>query len=521
MYIAEHAKQMPDSPAVVMATTGETLTFAVLEARANQFARWLRHQGLVSGNHIALLMENHVLFFELMLGASRVGIYYTPISSHLTPSEVAYVVNDSTSRLVVTTDKLLDVAKAAESSCPAVEGWYTIGVAAPPPPFERYEDLVAGEVTGPLLDEKLGMAMMYSSGTTGRPKGVLRPLPDVAPKESTDAVRMGKGLMKFRPGMKLLSVAPLYHAAPHAAVAAALQIGAQTVVMQRFEPEECLRLIERHQITHVQMVPTMFVRLLKLRESIRRAYDLSSLEAVVHSAAPCPVPIKEAMIDWLGPIVYEYYGATESYGFTRCNSHEWLTHKGTVGRAVLGTIHILDDSGNPLSPGQIGNIWFSGGSPFSYFGRDEGGDAGSSSRRAQTVGDVGWLDEEGYLYLTDRKSFMIVSGGVNVYPQEVEDVLSAHEAVADVAVIGVPDDDLGEQVRAVVVLAPGHSAGPETEEVLITYCRQSLARFKCPRSVDFVAELPRLESGKLAKHRIREAYWADRPSSMSRMGMPA
>jgi acyl-CoA synthetase (AMP-forming)/AMP-acid ligase II len=336
---------------------------------------------------------------------------------------------------------------------------------------------------------------------------------------------MGKGLMKFRAGMKLLSVAPLYHAAPHAAVAAALQLGAQTVVMDRFEPGECLRLIERYRITHVQMVPTMFIRLLKLPEAVRGAYDLSSLEAVVHSAAPCPVAIKEAMIEWLGPIVYEYYGATESYGFTRCNSQEWLTHKGTVGRAVLGTIHILDDSGNSLSPGEIGNIWFSGGSSFTYFGRDEAGDAQAGSRRAETVGDVGWMDEDGYLYLTDRKSFMIVSGGVNVYPQEVEDVLSAHESVADVAVIGVPDDDLGERVQAVIVLAPEYSPGPETETALIKYCRQSLAGFKCPRSVDFVAALPRLESGKLAKHRIREAYWGDRPSPAFHLGesegMPA
>lgn len=532
MYLRDHAEEMPEKTAVTLAATGEALSYKQLDARANQLARLLRRRGLSRGDHIALLMENHPRFFEVIAAASRIGLYYTPISAHLTAPEVAYIVDDSAARVVVTTAELLAVAAAAAPSCPGVEHWFAIGMEDPTAPFERYEEAVAAEVEAPLGDESLGMPMMYSSGTTGRPKGVLRPLPEVRPSESDDAVRFGRGLMKFRPGMKLLSVAPLYHAAPHAAVTAALQLGAEVIVMDRFDPEECLKLVDRHGITHIQMVPTMFVRLLKLPAAVRGYYHLSSLEAVVHSAAPCPIPVKEAMIEWLGPIVYEYYGATESYGFTRCTSEEWLSHKGTVGRAVLGEILILDDLGRVLPPGEVGNVWFVGGSSFRYFtrpngdernatppschGRDieEAEEAGSASvvvpPGAATVGDIGWVDDEGYLHLTDRKSFMIVSGGVNIYPREVEDVLAMHEAVADVAVVGVPDEDFGEQVKAVIMLDPSFSPSASVEQELIGFCHQQLAGFKCPRSVDFVDVLPRLESGKLAKHVVREPYWSGR-----------
>jgi long-chain acyl-CoA synthetase len=511
MYLRERAGRHPQRPAVIMAATEETVTFGALEARANQFARLLRGQGLVRGDHIAILMENHARFFEVVAAASRIGLYYTPISSHLTSGEVAYILGDSTSKALITTQRLLDVAIGAQSLCPGVRQWYVVDDADPPEPFRSYEGAIAAESTAPLPDERVGMAMMYSSGTTGRPKGIIRPLPDKAPSESTDAVRMGRGLMKFRADMKLLSPAPLYHAAPLTAVVAGLELGATNVVMDRFEPEETLHLVERYRISHIQMVPTMFSRLLKLPEPVRRRYDLSSLEAVVHSAAPCPVPVKEAMIEWLGPIVYEYYGATESYGFTRCTSQEWLDHKGTVGRAVLGEILILSDEGESCPTGEIGNVWFAGGSTFHYYGDHQAeGRSSAGPPDARTVGDVGWVDPDGYLYLTDRKDFMIVSGGVNIYPQEIEDVLATHDAVADVAVIGVPDEDFGEQVKAVVVLAPGYDASAGLEAELIGYCRAKLASYKCPRSVDLVDTLPRLESGKLAKRLVREPYWAER-----------
>jgi long-chain acyl-CoA synthetase len=512
MYIREYASQTHGKRAVVMADSGESLTYFELEARANQTARLFRRQQLARGDHMALLMENSIQFFEIIAAASRTGLYYTPISTHLKAAEVAYVVNDSRARTVVTTASLLSVALAAVTDCLNVEHWLVIGVEDPPPPFVRYEELVATESTTPLSDEQLGLAMIYSSGTTGRPKGILRPLPEGAPSQVSDSVRMGKGLMKFREGMTFLSVAPLYHSSPHAGVVAALQLGAETVVMTRFDPEDCLRLVEKYRVTHVQMVPTMFVRLLRLPDSVRCGYDLSSLEAVVHSAAPCPVAVKQAMIDWLGLIIYEYYGATESYGFTRCSPQEWLSHRGSVGKAVLGKILILDDSGVALPTGEVGNVYFTGGSQFSYFGEVENDENAGVPDGARTVGDVGWIDEEGYLYLTDRKSFMIISGGVNIYPQEVEDVLSANEAVLDVAVFGVPDDEFGEQVKAVVVLSEGFSPGRSTEEALVAYCRERLSGFKCPRSVDFVKELPRLESGKLAKHLIRKPYWVERLS---------
>jgi long-chain acyl-CoA synthetase len=327
--------------------------------------------------------------------------------------------------------------------------------------------------------------------------------------DSDDAVRMGRGLMKFRAGMTTLIPAPLYHAAPHAALAACVQLGGTAVVMGRFDAHQVLVLIERHRVTHVQMVPTMFARLLALPASVRTEYDLSSLEAVVHSAAPCPIPIKQKMIDWLGPIIYEYYGATESYGFTRCTSQEWLAHRGTVGRAVLGEIRILDDAGIPCPTGEVGTVWFVGGSRFSYFGQaadkspTPGGPPGG-----RTVGDVGYLDADGYLYLTDRKDFMIVSGGVNIYPQEVEDVLMTFDEIEDAAVIGVPHADFGEQVKAVVVLKNGFVETPDFQERVIAHCRESLASFKCPRSVDVVDSLRRLETGKLAKHLIRDRYRA-------------
>jgi long-chain acyl-CoA synthetase len=531
MYLRNHAEETPEKIALVLAATGESLTYRQLDCRANQLARLLRRWGLLAGDHIALLMEDHLRYFEVTAAASRIGLYYTPINSHLTAPEAAYIIEDSSARVVITSAALLEVARATAPSCPAVEHWLAVGEEGPRAPFERFEEAIGQEAETALADERLGMSMMYSSGTTGRPKGVLRPLPEVRPSQSDEAARFGRGLLKFRAGMHLLSVAPLYHAAPHAAVTAALQLGAEVIVMERFDPEECLKLIDRYDITHVQMVPTMFVRLLKLPAVVRRSYDISSLEAVVHSAAPCPIAVKEAMIEWLGPIVYEYYGATESYGFTRCTSEEWLAHKGTVGQAVLGEILILDDQGRALPSGQVGNVWFVGGSSFRYFTRSDAdnGSGSPASRQkigkeeaeetalasvvpqgAATVGDIGWVDDEGYLYLTDRKSFMIVSGGVKIYPRETEDVLAMHEAVADIAVVGVPDNDFGEQVKAVVVLEPSFSPSSTIEHDLIGFCRQQLAGFKCPRSIDFVDVLPRLESGKLAKHLVRELYWTDR-----------
>jgi long-chain acyl-CoA synthetase len=355
--------------------------------------------------------------------------------------------------------------------------------------------------------------MLYSSGTTGRPKGILRPLPEVHPSEPLPVMQFVTAMFRFRPGMTYLSPAPIYHSAPQASVSIALRLGCTSIVMERFDPSLFLDCVQRHGITNSQVVPTMFSRMLKLPEDERRSYDVSSLEWVVHAAAPCPVPVKEAMIEWWGPKIIEYYGATEANGFTFCDSEEWLAHKGTVGKSILGQLLILDEDGNECPVGEPGTVWFRGATNFVYYNDPERTaqdriDDGMTS----TVGDVGYVDEDGYLYLTDRKTYMIISGGVNIYPQEAENLLVTHPDVYDAAVIGVPNVDLGEEVKAVVQVMPGVEAGPALERSLIEFCREHLAHFKCPRSVDFVDELPRLPTGKLYKRLLRDRYWGDAKS---------
>ena len=375
--------------------------------------------------------------------------------------------------------------------------------------------MITGYPTDPLPDESLGAAMLYSSGTTGQPKGVLRNLPEADPDEPLPVMAFVRAMFGFREGMTYLNPAPLYHSAPQASVSAALRMGCTAIVMEHFDPEQWLALVERYQVTHCQMVPVMFSRLLRLPKEVRARYDTSSLECVVHAAAPCPVHVKQGMIDWLGPIITEYYGATEANGFTFCTTDEWLAHPGTVGHPILGELLILDAMGNKCPTGTDGTIWFRGATAFEYF-RDPAKTAESRSTdgTASAVGDIGHVDADGYLYLTDRKSYMIISGGVNIYPQETENILSAHPAVQDVAVIGVPNEDLGEEVKAVVQLVDPAAAGPDLAKDMIDFCRARLAHFKCPRTVDFVPELPRSETGKLYKRILRDAYWAGHESSI-------
>jgi long-chain acyl-CoA synthetase len=324
-----------------------------------------------------------------------------------------------------------------------------------------------------------------------------------------------KQMYRFREGMTYLSPAPLYHSAPQASIAATVRLGGTAIIMEHFDPAHFLDLVATHGVTHTQMVPTMFSRLLKLPEQVRAKSELSSLEAVIHAAAPCPVPVKQQMIEWFGPVIIEYYGATEANGFTFCDSAEWLAHKGTVGKAVLGELVILDDDGKPCPVGTPGTVWFRGATNFEYFNAPEKTkDSRDETGTMSTVGDVGYVDDDGFLYLTDRKSYMIISGGVNVYPQETENLLITHPKVMDAAVIGVPNDDLGEEVKAVVQLMPGVAPGPEVERELIAFCHEHLARFKCPRSVDFEAELPRLPTGKLYKRLLRDRYWAGHTTSI-------
>jgi long-chain acyl-CoA synthetase len=375
------------------------------------------------------------------------------------------------------------------------------------------DEAVAAYPSTPIEDEALGNAMLYSSGTTGRPKGILRPLPEQPPSQALPLYDFLRKLWRFRDGLIYLSPAPLYHAAPNVGVNLAIRLGGTAVIMERFDAEQYLRLVEQYRVTHSQLVPTMFSRMLKLPDDVRCRYDISSLEAAIHAAAPCPVQVKQQMIDWWGPIIHEYYGMTEGMGVTACDSAEWLAHKGTVGRTLFGELHILDEAMNPCPPGTVGTVWFRLGSPFEYFNdKARTADVLSADGTMGTAGDVGYVDADGYLYLTDRATFMIISGGVNIYPQECEDLLITHPKVSDAAVFGVPNADLGEEVKAVVQLMPDVDPDPAVAAELISFCGQHLARQKVPRSIDFEAELPRLPTGKLYKRILRDRYWQGKTS---------
>ena len=508
MYPGEHATQHPEKPAFIMAMSGEVVTFGQLDARANRLAQLFRDQGLQRLDHVAFFMENNPRMLECESAAERTGLYYTCVNSYLAADEVAYIVNDCKARVFISSHMKRDVAAQLPALCPDVERWLMVDTDDPPDGFEPFAQAVAPFSDDPVPDERLGTSMLYSSGTTGRPKGILRPLPDVSPGEQLAVMGFVRDVFQQRTGMVYLSPAPMYHSAPQASIAGAVRLGSTSIVMERFDPVQYLDLIARHRVTTSQLVPTMFSRLLKLPADVRAAADVSSLQAIVHAAAPCPAQVKEQMIAWWGPIIWEYYGATEANGITMCNSEQWLAHRGTVGKAVLGEVVILDDDNRPCATGTPGTVWFRGATNFEYFNdpaktaetRVEGG-------KTSTVGDVGYLDDDGFLHLTDRKTYMIISGGVNIYPQETENLLITHPKVGDAAVFGVPNEDLGEEVKAVVQPAEGVEGGPELERELIAFCREHLAHFKAPRTVDFEAELPRLPTGKLYKRLLRDRYW--------------
>src|SRR4051812_3975079 len=499
------AEAAPDRPAIIMGATGEVTTFAELDARSNQFAQLMRSRGVGQGGGIVIFAENHPRFLEVTWGAQRAGAYYTTVNSHLTAEEAAYIVDDCDASILVSTRQLSGVATQIDpASTPNVHTRLTRDGDAPG--WERYEDVVDGLPTTPIDDEAEGDFMLYSSGTTGRPKGIKRGL-SLAPLG--EAVRSALGLaqlMRIEDGDVYLSPAPLYHSAPLAWSMSAQRLGSTVVVMERFDPETCLQLIERHHVTHAQFVPTMFVRMLKLPEEVRARYDVSSLKAVVHAAAPCPAEVKRQMIEWWGPIIFEYYSATEGMGATFITSEESLKKPGSVGLTMVGTLHILDGEGHELGPNEIGIVSFKGGGAFEYH-KDPVKTAGAIDDEGRgTVGDIGFYDEDGYLFLTDRKAFMIISGGVNIYPQETENVLVTHPKVMDVGVIGVPHPEMGEEVKAVVQPMNWSDAGPDLEAELMAYCQEHLSHYKCPRSIDFLEQLPRLDTGKLYKHELRRRY---------------
>lgn len=505
MFPGDFAKTRPDHAAVVMASSGETITYRELDERSNRLAQLWHRQGVRRGDHVAILLRNHPRYMEAVWAALRSGLYYTPVNWHLTAPEVQYIVEDCGARSVVTSASLADRVTALDVDIPLVVDGEING-------WEPYERAVAEHPATPLPQQPEGAGMFYSSGTTGRPKGILFPLPERTIDEPSPADAMDSPIAPTDDTV-YLSPAPLYHTAPIVFCTMVHRRGGTTVVMERWDPVACLEAIERYRCNRAQFVPTMFVRLLKLPAAVRRRYDVSSLEQVTHAAAPCPVEVKRRMLDWFGPIIWEYYAGSENVGSTLIGPDEWLAHPGSVGRPRFTSVHVLDPDGNELPPGEVGQLWFD--TPHTSFEYHNDPDKTAASRSPEgwfTLGDVGYVDDDDYLYLTDRASFTIICGGVNIYPQEAENVLVNHPAVADVAVIGVPDDDLGEAVKGVVQLLDHDAAGPEMEAELLAYCRAHLASYKCPRSIDFDPALPRQDTGKLYKRLLKDRYWGDRSS---------
>ena len=500
-----HAATTPDKPAYVMARSGERVTYRQLEARSNQGAQLFRSLGLRRGDAIALMMDNNARYFEICFAAQRAGLLFTAMSSRLSTQEAEYILADCGAKLFIVSAGLAGEAAELLGRSPGVRARYCVGGALPE--YLSWEAARDAQRVSRIADESAGRDMLYSSGTTGRPKGVKTELLDEGIDAPSNLTMISSKLYGLGTDAVYLSPAPLYHAAPLRFNMTVMRFGGTSVIMEHFDAEEALRLIERHSVTHSQWVPTMFVRMLKLPPEVRARYRHESLKVAIHAAAPCPVQVKEGMIDWWGPVLYEYYAGTEGNGFVACNSADWLARRGTVGRALVGELRILDEAGQVVPPGETGTIYFANGRAFEYHNDPAKTAASQSAEGWTTLGDVGHVDADGFLYLTDRKHYMIISGGVNIYPQEVENLLVTHPKVADVAVIGVPNEEFGEEVKAVVQPAVPGTEGSALAAELIAYCRANLSHIKCPRSVDFEAELPRSPTGKLYKRLLRDRYW--------------
>ncbi|CAN5468619.1 acyl-CoA synthetase [soil metagenome] len=511
MYPGTWALTTPDKPALIMAGSGRVLTYAELDERSLRLANRLRASGLRRGDVVALLSDNTPETYEVYWAALRSGLYITAVNHNLSADEASYIVRDCGAKALV-----VSAAKAALVAALDVDVEERLVYGGEVPGYGDYEAALAAAGADALPEQHHGDDLLYSSGTTGRPKGIKLPLPDYAVDEpGYKYIAIFGGLYGFDESTVYLSPAPVYHAAPLRFGGVIHATGGTLVMMEKFEPEAFLEAVARYRVTHTQMVPTMFVRLLKLDDAVRTAYDVSSLQCVVHAAAPCPVEVKRRMIDWLGPIIEEYYASTEANGGTMINSEQWLAHPGSVGVPLIGLPHICAEDGHEAPAGEIGTLYFEReefeGAPFEY--HNDPATTASTQHPDHpnwtTVGDLGYLDAEGFLYLTDRKAFMIISGGVNIYPQEIEDLFSLHPAVTDIAVIGVPDDDMGERVVAFVQPAPEYAADTTAlADELTTYARERMAHFKVPSEIHFRGELPRTPTCKMVKGKLRDAYVA-------------
>ena len=511
MHPSIHAQTQGDKTAVIMAGTGQQVSYDSLDRRSNQIAQYLRGQGIGIGDTVALCLENRAEYFDIVWGAQRAGLVFVAISNRLTADEIGYILQDSGAKLLFTSDYM----------APQMVG---IRAVSPVIPILNLDDATTVEAIDAMpdtaiADQRAGSDMLYSSGTTGRPKGVRLPLPEDDDIAATNTlVALAQGAFGFGQDSVYLSPAPLYHAAPLRWCMTVHRLGGTVIVMEKFDPETALDLIEKYQVNVSQWVPTHFTRMLKLPAEVRQKYDVSSLKSAVHAAAPCPVPVKQAMIEWWGPVLKEYYAGTEGNGFTFISSEDWLTHPGSVGRALLGTIRICDEGGAVVPARAEGTVYFEGGNTFEYHNDAEKTREATHPQGWTTLGDVGWVDEDGFLYLTDRKSFMIISGGVNIYPQEIENLLVSHPKVADAAVIGAPCPDMGERVVAIVQPLDLSQAGEDLAAELSSYLRGSLSGVKMPRQIDFRDELPRHPTGKLYKRLLRDEYWAAAKSAEALAG---